>query len=145
MASREFVAVSFAPSQLLDEETLDQINDNTVFLRDQSVDGLYQHGSGGGTSTGLKIVCGRNLVKPRKGDTASIQIRFNTFFTPESSVVVVASANTTRQTKTFITVEGIGRTVPNHTGFIANVNVDYAKERYDKIRTMYINWIAMGY
>lgn len=146
MASKEFVAVSFSPNQLIDEDTLDQMNNNLVYLRDQAIDGKYQHLNGGATDKGIKMLCGRAVIAPRKGDTAKQRVNFARMFTPDSVPVITTSITSTHQTRIFETIAGIGRVHPNHQGFEVTVNVAAEKEKNDKIsRKIYINWIAMGY
>lgn len=145
MASTEFVAVSFAPNQILDEDTMDQIADNQVYLRDQSIDGLYQNLNGGGISTGIKLIAGRAQINPRSSDSASVRVTFPSLFTPDTIPVITLGINSQTQIKVFTTFEGIGRAVPNHQGFIAHVNVDVPSKKYDKIKRMILNWQAVGY
>lgn len=146
MAVNEFVAVTWSPNQLIDEDSLDQMNNNITYLRDQSTDGLYQHLGGGGTDKGIKLLCGRGIITPRKGDDARLRISFNKLFTPNSTPIVTTSITSTHQTNIFLTIEGIGRVHPNHQGFVAKVNVAADLKRQDRIaRKIYINWIAMGY
>lgn len=146
MASREFVAVTWSPNQLIDEDSLDQLNNNIVYLRDQAVDGKYQHMNGGNTDKGIKMLCGRAVIAPRKGDTATQRVTFARMFTPDSVPVITTSITSTHQVRIFDTISGIGRVHPNHQGFEVKINVAADKEKNDKItRKVYVNWIAMGF
>src|SRR6478735_3056089 len=91
MASSEFVAVTWNPQQLLDEDTLDQINNNILYLKDQSVDGLYMGPYGGLVSNGIKLLCGRKTIPARDSDQASAQVGFASIFTPNIEPIVTTS------------------------------------------------------
>lgn len=146
MANTEFLAVSWAPNQLIDEDSLDQMSDNITYLKEQAVDGVYQHLGGGTVDTKIKLLCGRQIITPRKGDDATVRVSFAKLFTTNSTPVITTSITSTHQTNIFITIQGIGRAIPNHQGFVAKVNVAADKKKQDKIaRKIYINWIAMGY
>lgn len=147
MASKEFVAVTWSPGQMIDQDTLDQINNNLTFLRDQSVDGSYMHLNNGVTSAGVKILAGRKLVPPVKSDTTSARIGFAKMFTPDSVPIVVCTILAADHSVKFShTISGIGRDHPNHQGFQVKINRHAESEKKDVIdKALYVNWIAMGY
>lgn len=146
MASNEFVAVNWAPGQLLDEDTLDQMNSNINYIKRQSVDGAYMHLNNGVTTQGIKILCGRRQITPRKADTAVVRIGFAKMFTPGISPVITTSITSPGQTHIFHVINGIGRLQPNHQGFECKVNVAADAKKKDTIaKSLYVNWIAMGY
>lgn len=146
MASNEFVAVNWSPSQLLDEDSFDQMSNNINYLRDQAVDGLYQHRLGGTTDTNLKILCGTGGIAARKSAHANLTISFAKMFSPNSYPSVVATPVSVRPRYVFLTVMGIGRSLPNHQGFVARVTVDNVGKSAGVINaSIYVNWIAMGY
>lgn len=145
MASKAFVAVSWSPNQLIDEDSLDQMNNNIVYLRDQGVDGLYQHGGGGGTTTGIKILCGRLAVPARRSDNAHLSVHFRNFFTANSAPVITTSINSPTQNPVFLVIAGLGKAIPDHRGFRAHIQVEYPSKQADRIRHMWVHWIAMGY
>lgn len=145
MASTEFVAVTWQPNQLIDEDSLDQISNNLIFLRNQMVDGKYMQLNSGVTDTGLKLLCGRALITPRNSDTATVRINFASMFTVGTVPVVTTSITSSNRIKIFHTIRGIGSFHPNHQGFEAKVNLDYDSKKKDKIKsTLCVNWIAMG-
>lgn len=147
MASREFVAVTWSPDQLVDEDSLDQINSNLIFLRNQMVNGGYMHLNNGVTSTGIKMLCGRKIIAPVKSDTASARVAFAKMFTPDSVPVITTAVNSPGgKVKIFSVISGIGQDQPNHQGFEVKVNVAADSASKDVIsKPLYINWIAMGY
>lgn len=147
MASSEFVAVTWNPQQLLDEDTLDQINNNILFLKEQSVDGTYMHLDGGIVSTGIKVLCGRKTIPARDSDQASATIGFATMFSPTCTPIVTTSivAPGIRALLTHV-IDGIGTDHPTHQGFQVRIRQNGASKKNDKInKPIYLNWIAMGY
>lgn len=146
MASTEFVALSWQPNQLLDEDTMDTISNNMMFLRNQMVDGKYINiKSGAVTDTGLKLMCGRGLITPRSSDSATLRVNFASMFTAGTNPVVVTSITSANKTHIFHVINGIGQFHPNHQGFEAKVELDYDSKKKDKIKsTICVNWIAMG-
>src|SRR5690348_11454332 len=125
MATKEFVAVNWTANQVIDEDSLDQLNNNTVYLRNQMVDGKYMHLNNGVVDTGLKILCGRKQITPRKSDTAIVRIGFAKLFTPDSTPVVTHSIVSPSAVQFFSIINGINRLHPNHQGFECKVNVFY--------------------
>ena len=146
MAAREFVAVNWTANQIIDEDSLDQINNNTVYLRNQSVDGKYMHMNNGVVDIGIKILCGRKQVIPKASDTATVRIGFAKMFTPDSTPIITTSLLSPGPVKFFHVINGINRLHPNHQGFECKVNAYFDAKKKDKIpRQLWINWIAMGY
>ena len=145
MASTEFVAVTWQPTQLIDEDSLDQISNNLIFLRNQMVDGKYMQLNSGVTDTGIKLLCGRGLIAPRNSDSATLRINFASMFTAGTNPVITTSITSSNKVKIFHVINGIGTFHPNHLGFEAKVNLYYDSTKKDKIKnTLCINWIAMG-
>jgi hypothetical protein len=146
MAVKEFVAVNWTANQVIDEDSLDQINNNTVFLRNQMVDGKYMHLNNGVVDIGLKILCGRKEITPRKSDTATVRVGFAKLFTPDSTPIVTTSLVSPGQMQFFSIISGINRLHPNHQGFECKVNAFYTKDKNDQFKkSIFVNWIAMGY
>jgi|SRR6478609_6213265 len=147
MANNAFVAVTWNPQQLIDEDTLDQINNNLLFLRNQMIDGSYMHLNNGVTNIGIKMLCGRKLIAPRDGDTATARVSFAKMFTPDS-IPVITTSLVVPSGKVNIDhiINGIGQDHPNHQGFEVKVNVTLNKKKQDKLnKPVYLNWMAMGY
>lgn len=146
MATKEFVAVNWTANQIIDEDSLDQLNSNSVYLRNQMVDGKYQHLNNGVTDIGIKMLCGRKQITPRKSDTALVRIGFAKMFTPNSAPVITTSITSPGPVKFFSVINGINRLHPNHQGFECKVNVYADSKKNDRFaKSIFINWIAMGY
>lgn len=146
MASKEFVAVSWSPGEMIDEDSMDQMNNNITYLRNQSVDGRYMFLNNGVVDTGIKLLCGRKIITPRGSDTATVRVGFAKMFTPNITPVITTSIVSPSQPRITHIINGIGRLQPNHQGFECTVNVIADVKKNDKIaRALYVNWIAMGY
>lgn len=146
MANREFVAVNWTANQIIDEDSMDQTNSNLVWMRNHKLEGKYQHLNNATTEIGLKMLCGRKQITPRKSDTAIVQVGFTKLFTPNSTPVVTTSITSPAQVNFFTIINGINRLHPNHVGFECKVNVAGNVKNKDKIaKSIFINWIAMGY
>lgn len=145
MASTEFVAVTWQPNQLLDEDTLDTISNNLIYLNNKMINSKYTQLNGGISDSGIKLLCGRALITPQSGDTANIRVNFASIFTAGTNPVVTTSITSANKVKVFHIINGIGQLHPNHIGFDCKVNLDYDSKKKDKIKsTMCVNWIAMG-
>ena len=147
MATKEFVAVNWVANQILDEDSMDKMNNNITFLRNQMVDGKYMNLNNGVIDFGIKVLCGRKQITPRASDTATVRVGFAKMFTPDSSPVITTSITSSGQSRFFHVINGINRLHPNHQGFECKVNVyTQGKKNPDKFaRSIFVNWIAMGY
>jgi hypothetical protein len=146
MANKEFVAVNWTANQIIDEDSMDQMNSNLVWMRNHKVEGKYQHLNNATTEIGLKILCGRKQITPRKKDTAIVQVGFTKLFTPNSTPVITTSITSPAQVRFFSVINGIGRLHPNHQGFECKVNVAADSKKNDRLaKSIFVNWIAMGY
>lgn len=146
MANKSFVAVNWTPSQVIDEDSLDQMNNNIIVLRNQKVEGKYQHQNGGIVDTGVKILCGRGQITPRAADTATIRIGFANMFTPDSQPIISTSIVSPGHAKFFHVINGINGLHPNHQGFDCKVVVYADSKKNSKFTdSIFIHWVAMGF
>lgn len=148
MADKDFVAVNWTSRQLIDEDSLDQISNNLVYLRDTMTTGAYMHDNAGLTTNGLKILSGRKQVSPVKDDTVNVRVSFASIFTPNSKPVVTTSICSPSGKANFAhIIYGLNDgDEPNHQGFRVKIVANYTKDKLDKIdKVLYVNWIAMGY
>lgn len=146
MAKKEFIAVNWTANQILDEDSLDQMNANIVYLRNSKVEGRYMHLNNGVVDKGVKILCGRRQITPRKEDTAIVRVGFARMFTPESAPIITTSIVSPAPVKFFHVINGIDRLHPNHQGFEVKVNVNADSKKNDKfVKSIFVHWIAMGY
>jgi hypothetical protein len=131
---------------LIDEDTLDQINNNLKYLQNQSVDGAYMHLNNGVVDVGIKILCGRKSIPPNpKSDFAYARIGFAKMFT-SNSIPVITSTLVSPRPKLFHTISGIGQEQPNHQGFEVAINLASDGKATDKLNfRTFLNWIAVGY
>jgi hypothetical protein len=141
-AVTEFVAVNWNANQLIDEDSLDQINSNLNWLKDHSLTGQLQSATGYPTSTGLKILAGKSVIPALGTPWIYYDVYFAKSFTPNSSPVITASAWTGNQTSAINVIGLDGTSSYDHRGFKVNlypvVNAPYTVNPI-------VNWIAIGY
>jgi hypothetical protein len=141
-ASTEFIAVNWNANQLIDEDSLDQINNNVNWLKNNSLTGSYQTATGYPISQGLKILTGKSTI-PGQGQIDLYQdVYFAKSFTPNSSPVVTATAWCHTHISP-LNIFGLdGSSTIDHRGFRVHM--------YSVVNGAYtvnpiINWIAIGY
>lgn len=152
MAANEFVAVNWTARQLIDEDAMDQINSNLVYLKNAMTTGAY---TGSNTEVrvdqGLKMVCGRKLIATGESeDTANVRVGFpsNLFSAGTSPIVTTSLACPAGVTGLTSVIYGPdGNDHPTHQGFRIKLHAaptgDAKKANLKK--AVYVNWIAMGY
>jgi hypothetical protein len=148
MASTDYVAVSWNPGQLVDEDTLDQMNNNITYLKNQMIDGKYTQLNGGLVDINLKMLCGRNIITARKSATATITVNFASMFSSTCTPIVTTSLVSPSQDRIFTIVNGIGQLHPSNHGFQVTVDAALttgADTGGTIAKDLYINWIAMGF
>ena len=145
MSSTPFRSVNFVGGQIIDEDTMNQLANNEQYLRDNTVDGLYQFAGGGGRTEGIKILAGKKVVPQSGNDRDTITVYFDKFFTPNSSPIVVCTAVTEQKPKVDVTVSGIGSLHPDHNGFQAKIVLDMGDDGGKLNAPVWVNWQAIGY
>lgn len=145
MPSKYFTAVNWSPGQLIDEDSLDQMNNNEVFLRDQMVDGKYMFDWGGQVDTGVKILCGRVYIPPQNVQVTYGTVGFPQLFTPQSQPIVTATILSQEQCAHEYIVHGIGTYFPDHRGFQFKLKISNAYPKKTLDQPLYFQYIAMGY
>lgn len=97
---------------------------------------------------GVKLACGVVAVPATKNTATTVTINFGSFFSVGSRPIPVTALVSPSNLRVIETMHGLGGlgTVPDHRGFYCKVA---ATEIYGTIKyipkTMYLNWIAMGY
>lgn len=146
MASTPFRAVSWAPSELIGEDKMDQLAYNVNYLRDHKVGGLYTLPGGARREEGVRIAAGRVRIGRSKDDSSSAGVRFGRFFSTGCEPIITTGIVAEGQRKIFCILNGYGRLQPDHRGFQVHVNVMADAKRNDKIASaFYISWQALGY
>lgn len=141
-STTEFVAVNWNSNQLIDEDSLDQINANLNWLKNNTLTGQLQNATGFPTSTGLKILAGKTTVPGQGKVDVYENVYFAKAFTPNSSPTITATAWCATHISP-LNIYGLdGQTVNDHRGFMVHM--------YSVVNGAYtvnpvINWIAIGY
>lgn len=145
MATTPFRAVSWAPSDLITEDKMDQMAANMNWLRDNTPRGHYR-AHGVNKKDQIKIAAGLALITARKQRHAARRVSFGNFFTPRSRPIVTTGVISSKNRQVHVTIDGIGQLHPDHTGFDVHVMVEGTNKKNNRIlRNMYISWQALGY
>lgn len=149
MATKQFVPVNFSTGQLLDEDSLDQLNNNTVALRDQSVDGKFFDGAGILVDTGIKMLGGRIFIPAQPSlDVVYGTVAFPSLFTPGCLPAVATGIMCPDQMNKFMHVHfGIGYPYADHRGFGFKINVRSPAANSNDTFTsnLWLQYVAVGY
>jgi hypothetical protein len=142
MATTEFVAVNWNPNQVIDEDSLDQMNNNINWLKNNSTTGAIQLTNGGAVNRNIKILAGKSNLNTMGVNFFATDIYFTKLFTPMSSPVVTGSMWSANQVSAF-NIHGLdGSTSIDHRGFtIVGRKLD--NDVYQS--NSFLNWIAIGY
>lgn len=126
---------------------LNTMAQNTRYLLERAPK-LYYNSYGVKKDVGVKIGCGVVPVPSTVNSTSYVTVNFGSFFSVGSKPVVVTSLTSPVNTRVIDTIYGLGGTytVPDHRGFGARVA---ATEIYGTMKnlpkTIYLNWVAVGY
>lgn len=146
MASSEFVAVNWNGGQLIDENTLDQINNNVNWLKDNSLSGNYQNQTGGITSKSIKLLAGKTMIPSQNTSDYYFDIYFGKVFTPNCEPIITTGA-WTMYFPSSISVMGLnGGDTPDHRGFRINIKLTpVAGTPVQWTMNPILHWHAIGY
>jgi len=143
--SKQFVPVNFSTGQLLDEDTLNQMNNNAVYLRDQAVDGKYTADWGGVWDTNIKLMCGRIYIPQGSPRVVYGTVAFTSLFSPGAQPVITTSI-LAQGAKYEHSVYGIGQYFPDHRGFQFKIKIGKAYSNSTVFsEPVYLMWQAMGF
>jgi len=140
--TNNFVAVNWNANQLIDEDSLDQINANLNWLKNNSLTGQLQNTTGYPTSTGLKILAGKTVIPGLGLTDIYSDVYFAKAFTPNSSPVVTFNSYIASWVcdENLIALDGTGNL--DHRGF--RVHLQSNVHGPFPVNPV-INWIAIGY
>lgn len=148
MVASPFKPINWAPNEIITEEKMDQLVNNTQWLKEYKPEALYTLPGAAGTrrDTGIKIVGGRAIVPPNpKNNTSKVAVRFGEFFTPRTQPIITTGYVAAHR-QTFVVINGINSLIPDATGFEVEI-VWHAqtKKKVTVSKTSYMNWIALGF
>jgi hypothetical protein len=147
LAVTQYKDVSWADGEPLDTNKLNTMVSNSRYLFERAAK-VYYNAYGVHKDNGIKIACGTNTIPPVQAYSTSITVYFGSFFTPGCRPIVSTSITSSYNRRIIDTINGISgaSALPDHRGFIAHLA---AVELNDKanylVRSMHLNWIAMGY
>lgn len=134
MAATQFVELSWSPDQIVEDDMLQQINDNTVWLRDNMV--IASIGSAASTNR-VKIICGKVSIASAVSYGGA---KFSNAFasTPIPNVTLGLQVNTTLRT-------AMNMTKVDESGFTVRVDIFDVNGRRPRTRpACIVHWQAMG-
>lgn len=141
MAEVPFKVISWTEFDLIDEDKMDALVTNDIWLRDNMARGQYQ-GHGVKRTEGIKIASGLALITARKQTNATQNIAFNGFFLSVCNPIVTTAIVSSHQRRVFCTIDGLGKLHPDSRGFQCHIQVESDKKIK---RNMYVSWHAVGY
>lgn len=145
MTTTAFKAVSFSPNELISDPKMDIITDNEDFLFRNTPRAIYTL-PGIARVEGVRFASGRALISRSVSDSASVDVTFGNYFSNGCQPIITNGIISDNQTQVFCVVHGIGKIIPDHTGFRIEVNIAATNKKLDKIaRGFYVTWTAMGY
>lgn len=146
MAATIFRVVNWAPNEVIDEEKVEQINTNIVWLRDNTPRAAYTLPGGLRRVEGLRLVAGRQPFGAKKSGTSTATVNFGTnLFVENCQPLITTGIVSTKQTELFCIINGIGQVQPDNRGFQITVSVDKKGKKRDKFKGCHVTWHALGY
>ena len=147
MAVTQYKDLAWGPTEALDMDKLNTMVNNSRYLFERAPK-LYYSAYGVKKDTGIRIACGVATVPPKKVDVQYINVSFGTFFSTSCKPVITLSITSPHNGRVIPTIYGIAgvNTQPDNTGFVARLaetELNAKANYFDK--TMYLNWIAVGY
>lgn len=147
MSVSQYKDISWADEEPLDTNKLNTMVSNSRYLFERAAK-VYYNAYGTHKDTGIKIACGVATIPPASAYSTKITVYFGAFFTPGCRPVIATSITTPYNRRVIETINGISgdAALPDHRGFIAHIAaVEFNDKTNYLVKTMHLNWIAMGY
>jgi hypothetical protein len=145
MPATPFIAVSWSPNEVIGDDKMNTIANNTQWLYEYTPRVLYTDGPLS-RAEGIKIASGKVRFNKRKSDTASERVDFGNFFSTRCQPNIATGNYSNNQRKIFTAISGIGQELPDHRGFNIGVEIAATSDKNDQIvDRFWVSWIAMGY
>lgn len=148
MAVASFQDVTWNPGDPTDRAKLNRMAQNSRYLFERAPK-LYYNAYNVKKDVGVKLACGVVAIPATKNTGADITVNFGSFFSVGTRPIPVTGITSPGGNFRILeTTHGLGglATVPDHRGFVARIA---ATEIYGTTKniwkTLYLNWIAMGY
>jgi hypothetical protein len=148
MAVSQFQDLSWGPDEPLDMDKLNAMVGNERYLAAHMPKLSFSSYGGITKDAGVKIACGVVTVPPKKEHTQSVTVNFGSFFTEGCKPIIATGIMSYGNGRVHCIVHSHTNQnyVPDHRGFIAKVQTNELRDKWNYFwKTMYINWIAMGY
>lgn len=143
-----FVSQSFVTNDVITKDSLDQMQSNLQWLKDNIPRGRYNYNTGY-TDENAVILCGQvKIGKSKKESVVRKRIRFGKAFAPNCTPNVTFGICSDSTREIFCVINGInGAGFPDGTGFdlVVAVPDDDRKKAWQIKKPFYIQWQAFGY
>lgn len=141
-----FKAINWSPNELVGENKMDQMSENSTWLFKNTPRAVYTLPGGLRRTEGIRIASGRVMIARSDSDQATAMVRFGNFFSARCEPIITTGIVSDPMRKIFAVHNGIGQLQPDHRGFQVAVNIDASLKVNDKIaRSFFITWQAIGY
>lgn len=142
MAATPYKPITWSPNELITEDKLDQIANNSQWLFENTPRAVYE-AYGVKRTTGVKIAAGTVLFNGSKTAFQTKAVYFSNFFSAASKPVVTTGV-ISFQRRTFVITNGFGVYQPDSRGF--EIVVECESTSVNKIeRDFYVSWMAVGF
>src|SRR6478735_4967848 len=113
MAATAFKPLSWSAFDPVTSDRLQVMADNDQYLMDNKMGGDYNAYSTR-RNIGVKMAGGLALITARKANTASVDVRFNNFFSAACHPLVTTGVLSVSQRRIITTIDGLGTTHPDY-------------------------------
>lgn len=140
--STEFSNVVWQPLDLMTDDKMSQMDQNSQWIRDRLPLTHYTHGVN--RTQGIKIVSGIKKIGSTAEPKVTVQVTFGNFFTVGCRPIITTGL-VTRMDRVFVTVAGIGQLHPDNRGFTLQAIGDQRESTVRIASDIFVNWTAIGY
>lgn len=144
MGATPYRAIAWMPNEVISDDKVNQMASNVQWLYEYTPRALFTD-SGLTREEGVKIASGKVRFNKRKSDSASEEVRFNSFFSTYCQPNITTGLISSGQRKIWLAVEGLGDELPDHRGFRIGVTMEYGKKKDKIANRFWVHWQAMGY
>lgn len=140
-----FKALNWSPNEVLDEPKLDTLSGNLDYLFANTPRALYTV-PGIARTEGVKLVSGKAVMGPAPSNSSVVTVTFGNYFSNGCQPNITTGVISNRHKMIFDSYWGIGKTIPDHTGFQIQIVFGSPNNKvYQITGTPYVAWMAMGY
>lgn len=147
MAVTQYKDIWWGATEAVDTDKLNTMVNNSRYLFERAPK-LYYMAYGQKKDTGIRMACGVATVAPRKANLTWVTVQFGTFFNTACKPVIAVSLTAGSRARIIPTLFGISGVnyQPDNRGFVCRLAATELSTKINYFdKTMYLNWIAMGF